>query len=85
LGNSLSGSGFRVTGVIDASRQRPAASSGGFKPSNNWDAHAGAIHGTKPPQDCLAGGGVQPASSGRVGATPQLAVRYCIAQVQSTQ
>jgi len=84
-GNSLSGGGFRVTGVIDASRQRPASSSGGFKPSNNWDSHAGAIHGTKPPQDCL-GGGVQPSDTGRVGgAAPQLAIRYCTAQQQFAQ
>jgi len=64
--NSLSGGTFKVTGVIDASRQRPAATSGTFNPSNNWDSHAGAIHGTKPPRDCL--GGALPAGA---GATPQ--------------
>jgi hypothetical protein len=75
-GSGNTPAGFRVTGVIDASRQRPAASSGTFKPSNNWDSHAGAIHGTKPPQDCLSSGGIQP--SGQLKATPQLAVKaYC--------
>jgi hypothetical protein len=83
-GNSPNGGAFRASGVIDASRQRPASSSGTFKPVGLNDNHAGAIHGTKPPQDCLRSG-VQPSDAGRVGATPQLAVRYCIAQQQFTQ
>jgi len=77
-GSSPNGGAFRVTGVIDASRQRPAASSGTFKPVGLNDNHAGAIHGTKPPQDCLPAG-AQPADAGRAGATPQLAIRFCTA------
>jgi len=83
-GSSPNGGAFRATGVIDASRQRPLAASGTFKPVGLNDQHAGAIHGTKPPQDCLRSG-VQPSDAGRVGAKPQLAVRYCIAQQQFTQ
>jgi hypothetical protein len=69
--------GFRVTGVIDASRERPDATTPGhFNPSNNWDSHAGAIHGTKPPQDCLA----KVLPSGH--AVPRLAVKaYCAVAV----
>ncbi len=78
--NGASPAGFRVAPVIDASRQRPDASSGGsFKPSNNWDQHAGAIHGTKPPQDCLSKGLLLPNHN----ATPQLAVKaYCAVSTQ---
>jgi hypothetical protein len=68
-------SGFRVTGVIDASRQRPASSSGTFKPTGVNDNHAGAIHGTKPPQDCLSG--ALPAGA---GATPQRFICAAVAQ-----
>jgi hypothetical protein len=83
-GNGPNGA-FQATGVVDASRQRPSASSGGtFKPVGLNDNHAGAIHGTKPPQDCYRGGTL-PSDAGRAGATPQLSVRYCIAQTQFSQ
>ncbi|MBV8202227.1 MAG: hypothetical protein JOZ15_16525 [Acidobacteria bacterium] len=65
---------FRVSVVVDASRPRPASSGGTFKPVGLNDNHAGAIHGTKPPQDCLKVG-FQPLDAGR--AAPQAIARYC--------
>jgi hypothetical protein len=69
--------GFRVSGVIDVSRQRPAATSGTFNPTGVNDNHAGAIHGTKPPRDCL--GGLSPAGT---GAAPQRFICAAAAAVQ---
>ncbi len=77
---------FQATGVLDAARQQPQASSGGtWKPVPNNDAHAGTVHKTKPPQDCYSGG-LQPSGRAPVaGATPDLLQRaYCIAITQQT-
>jgi hypothetical protein len=70
---------FRVKTVIDASRQQPQASSGGFNPYPTWDQHAGAIHKTKPPRDCLGSGGIQPsrAGDGKGPAPFAIAKAYC--------
>jgi hypothetical protein len=80
-GNGATPGGFRAAIVIDASRQRPATAGGSFKPANNWDSHAGAIHGTKPPQDCLKIG-ILPQDAGRMRPVPQLAKAYCAIAVQ---